>query len=310
MVLSVCANPSVDSFWSIESINKGTINRSNNESFYPGGKGIHVVMALNELGENTSSLSVWGGMTGRWIKEQCEQQGISTLGPIIDDWTRICITNKSKNEWQDTELLGAGPSLNHKDTEQFLRAYSQSLENEPVDAVTISGSVPTGFNNNIYNKLITIAKNHDTPAFLDAGGELLRQGLKAKPFGVHVNLDEGSTLTEHSDPIKIATLLQQKCNVAAVTAGKDGLYLATKDGALHATHQLNQQQIISTIGAGDCLLAGLCKAFLHTDNVMEWARLSTACGSANCIHPKLGMLNSNKVDQIKPNVKVEQVANV
>jgi 1-phosphofructokinase family hexose kinase len=307
MILSVCANPSVDSFWSIDQIEKGTTNRSKYERFYPGGKGIHVALGLRELGGKVTAMGVWGGNTGKWIKEKCHSRNISTMGITVEDWTRICITNKTYSNWNETELLGAGPTLKADQVQSFISIYRDYLSNNKVSAVVLSGSVPKGFSNDIYAELTNLAQAFDIPTFIDASGELLKESLNAKPFAVHINADEGKELTNIKEPADIAKQIANNCNLAAVTAGKDGLYLAYEDSLFHASHDIEKSKVISTVGAGDSLLAGLCYSFSSCSDQKEWSKWATACGSANCINPKLGMFDLEDVKQIINEVQIEKL---
>ena len=308
MILSVCANPSVDSFWSIPDITKATTNRSTGESFYPGGKGIHVAMALSELGAAVTALGVWGGPTGRWLQEECQGRNITTLGPEVEGWTRICVTNQTDTPWNETEFLGGGPTLSQQECQQFEEAFRQALADNAIEAVTISGSIPDGFNIGIYKKLVNQCKDADIPTFVDASGLLLEETLHARPHAIHINHHEGQALCSSDSPSDIARWLSEYCTVAAVTAGADGLYLATNNTLWHGSYTIPSSKIYSTVGAGDCLTAGLCLASLRYDSPQEWVKLGTACGSANCIHPKLGMLSANDVTTIAENVTLREVS--
>lgn len=305
MILAVCANPSVDSFWSFDQIKKGTTNRSRGESFYPGGKGIHVALALRELGQQVTTLGVWGGQTGEWLKDVCKKQNIGTAGPVVAEWTRICITNRTSNSWNETELLGAGPRLTPKQVKQFFTTYQSQIAGEPPEAIVLSGSAASGFEDDLYKKMIRTARKADIPTYVDASGTLLREALEVSPFAVHINRHEGKALSGQEDPTAIAHWLSQFCSVAAVTAGADGLFLLVEEILYHASHKLPPSDIISTVGAGDCLLAGLCLASLHDEDPRNWARYAVACGSANCIHPELGMLKTHDVEHILSNVTIE-----
>ncbi|HET6527376.1 MAG TPA: hexose kinase [Balneolaceae bacterium] len=306
MILSVCANPSVDSFWSVKWINKGITNRSKKETFYPGGKGIHVAFALKELGRDVTVLGTWGGQTGRWLKEKCAAQNIAAIGPDLEEWTRICITVKSSSRWDQTELLGNGPTIKAHEAEGFESLYQQFIKKKKPKAVVISGSVPNGFDHNIYNRLISLAGQFDIPCFIDATGPLLKQALKAKPFAVHINQHEGKDLWPTDDPAKIARRLGSFCQVAAVTAGEKGLYLYVDGEIYHASYALPSSKVISAVGSGDCLLAGLVAAISANEDPAYWAKYAAACGTANCVHPELGMLKSKDVDTIFEKVKLEK----
>ena len=308
MILSVCANPSVDSFWSINDIRKGTTNRSTEESFFPGGKGIHVAMALSELQQEVTVLGVWGGPTGQWLQEECNRHKIATVGPKVTDWTRLCVTNQAKSAWNETEFLGSGPSVSQQDRQQFQTAFQQSINNSAIRAVTISGSTPDGFEPDIYKQLVTQSKEASIPSFVDASGALLEETLPAQPHAIHINHHEGRVLCGSDDPADIAQWLSEHCSIAAVTAGADGLYLLTDNTLWHGSYSIPDAKIYSTVGAGDCLTAGLCLASLRYDSPEEWVKLATACGSANCIHPELGMLSANDVTTIVKNVTLREVS--
>src|SRR5699024_2248654 len=101
--------------------------------------------------------------------------------------------------------------------------------------------------------------------------------------------------------------LGRYCKLAAVTAGANGLYMKFEDKLIHASYKIKESNIFSTIGSGDCLLAGLCLAYLKHEEPKEWARFGAACGSANCIHPELGMLKAEDVERILQNVTVKKV---
>jgi 1-phosphofructokinase family hexose kinase len=306
MILTVCANPSVDSFWAVDQIEKGTTTRSEYESFFPGGKGIHVAFALNELGAEVATLGIWGGQTGKWIREKCADCGINTIGLAVEQWTRICITTKSQNDWDGTEILGAGPEIRDPEADQFMDLFEEFVDQKKPEAVVISGSIPRGFDEGSYQQMITIANEHKIPSFVDASGSVLRKALDASPFSVHINLQEGKELSGYKDPDKIARWLSKYCTAAAVTAGADGLYLFVDEVLYHASIQLKSSQIHSTVGAGDCLLAGLCLAVLKSDDPVHWAKLSAACGSANCINPDLGMLKESDVHNLIEKVELEK----
>ena len=229
MILTVCANPSVDSFWNFGHIQKGTTNRSAGESFYPGGKGIHTALALNELGQEVTALGIWGGQTGQWLKEQCLDRQIQPIGPHVAEWTRICITNKSTTDWNETELIGGGPSLAKRDVQKFKAIFRQGLADPKPEAITIGGSVPGGMPENSYHDLITQAKSVNLPVFLDASGQLLKKALPAHPYAIHINREEGKSLCGKDDPSVIARWLSDHCTIAAVTAGAEGLYMQYED---------------------------------------------------------------------------------
>jgi 1-phosphofructokinase family hexose kinase len=286
MILSVCPNPSVDTYVWVPSFEPGQANRIKKEQRYPGGKGVHVALAAAELGEEVALLGFWGGPSGQWIKEVCEKQGISCHGPETEGWSRACLTFKSDGEFDDTELLGCGPTISRKDFAEFLKTFEALVDK--ASCVTMSGSWPDGGPSNGYAQLIQIARTRDKRTFLDCAGDQLPHAMDEKPFAIHLNRAEGEEVFRVKDPETMANLLAKSCDFAAVTAGAEGLYLTGGDKFVHAHCAVDQ--VYSTIGSGDCLVAGLAVASKHRLSVEDTARLAVACGAANCIRPELGML--------------------
>jgi tagatose 6-phosphate kinase len=88
MILTVCPNPSVDKFLYLADFKADSVNRSLREEAFPGGKGVHVALALKQLRMPTELIGTWGGPTGRWIRQECERKGVECFGPELSGWTR------------------------------------------------------------------------------------------------------------------------------------------------------------------------------------------------------------------------------
>jgi tagatose 6-phosphate kinase len=303
MILCLCPNPSIDMFAWVESILPGGVNRIQKEKRFPGGKGVHVALAAAELGEKVQLLAFWGGPTGQWVKNSCEELGVSCHGPVIDDWSRTCMTFKSQDAYRDTELLGAGPNIDGEDFESFVNEYRKLVAT--TDCVCMSGSWPHGAPSDAYAQLITIAKSAEAPVLLDTTGEQLQHALKSRPVAVHLNRTEIQALLKEKDVRTAALFLAQKCEYAVVTSGPDGLYLAHGQEVVHA--HCNIDQVYSAVGSGDCLVAGFAVALKRHMSIQDSARLAVACGAANCIREDLGMLYRKDVERLLPSVTVSDL---
>ena len=294
MILCLCPNPSVDQYAWIEHITPGKAHRISKEQHFPGGKGIHVAMAIKELGEEVAILGFWAGPTGEWIRNQCQTMGIPTYGPEVRGWTRISISFRSDTMYNNTELMGCGPTINEKDFENFTQSFQALMRD--ATCISMSGSWPQGAQGDEYAQLLTLAHEQQKPVILDCAGQQLLNGLKEKPYAVHINLAEGKAALHEELPQAMATRLSQYCTYAAITAGEDGLYLAHENTVIHT--KCHVEKVYSTVGCGDCLVGGLAIAHKQGLDMLQTARMATACGSANCMRPELGMLYKNDVDKL------------
>ena len=303
MIFCLCPNPSIDMFTWVNDFVPGQVNRTRKEQRFPGGKGVHVALAAAELGEEVKLLGFWGGLSGQWIKEQCEKAGISCYGPEIESWTRTCLSFKSDNEYDDTELLGCGPDISNKDFLNFLEDFDQLLPE--ANCVSMSGSWPGKAPLDAYAQLIRKASQLKKKVFLDCTGEQLLNALKAKPYSIHLNRTESAVFFNEENPELLAGLLNEYCEQAAITAGVEGLYLKNKNEHFHAKCPV--EKVYSSIGSGDCLVAGLAVAYCRGLITPDAACLAVACGGANCLRPELGMLNRKDVEMLLQKVKIKQL---
>ncbi|GLR17595.1 tagatose-6-phosphate kinase [Portibacter lacus] len=278
----------------IDSFHPGQPTRMKSEIYFPGGKGIHVAMALEELGIPTTLAGIWGSENGDQLQKRCMDYypKINISGPFVKGWNRSCYSFISKNEWHDTELLGAGPKVESKVYEEFIREIGEN--SDTISSVAICGSWPSGACLTSTQKIVEFCEIHAIPVFIDTTGPQLINALKAKPYMVHLNRSEVCKMFS-ADFQEAIALLGEQCEFAAVTDGKEGLYLRSKKGTIHANVTLDQK-VISTIGSGDCLLAGLIGAHYIGLGEEDSSKRGVACGAANCIRPELGMLNKTDVD--------------
>ena len=306
MILCVCPNPSIDTYSWINQIFPGEINRIEKQKEFPGGKGVHVALALQEIGAPSAVMGFWAGATGGWIKEKCSSQGISCYGPELKGANRKCYTFRSGlplQKWNNTELLEPGPEITSEDYKLFMEEFVNLSGN--ADLICLSGSWPIQSPPFADRELILIAKNHNKRVILDASGIQLEYALKASPYGLHLNLDEAKALSESDDISAIFNSLSNYVELVALTMGKDGLYLKYENRLIHANVHI--EQALSTVGSGDCLTAGIAYAVNKNMNLEDIAKWGVACGAANCLREDLGMLYKKDVDNLSDQVKIKEI---
>lgn len=301
MILCVCPNPSIDTMVEVDDLAAGSVHRAKGEKRYPGGKGVHVALAAAEMGETVTLLGFWAGPSGKWIREQCEKLGVRCIGVDLEGWTRSCLTFISNGEYNDTELLECGPTVDESGIQKFLHLFTEAASN--ATCITMSGSWPVGAPIDAYSRLLDIASELKIPGYLDCSGDLLRESLYKRPFGIHCNRSEVRGLWGDLSPEQAVSRLGRYCSFAVVTAGKEGAWFSHNGEVLHA-ECLSEIQIISAVGSGDCLVSGLAVAHERNLPWRESASLGVACGTANCLRPELGMLHRNDVERLLPQVEV------
>ena len=301
MILCICPNPAIDKYVEIDNFIGVKVNRVSKEFSYPGGKGIHVAIGIRELGEEVAVLAFWGGPTGQWIKGECEARGITCYGPEIDTLARTCLTIKTKGDFNETELLGTGPFIDGSEYAIFIDVFERLLSSS--DIVSMSGSWPKSTIDLDYSFFIEKASHLNIKSFVDCSGESLLRALEKRPFAVHLNHQEGYDIYKTDDPVEISYKIGEYCELTAITCGDKGLYLYDGNEVVHALSKIDN--VISAVGSGDSLMAGLIVAHKRKYTLVETAKLAAACGAANCIREDLGMFYKRDVDLLVERCKIK-----
>ena len=299
MILSVCPNPSIDTYAWLDKIDQGKVNRMSEIKEYPGGKGIHVAIAIAELGTDSALFGNWGGEMGTWIKIACLKKGIRISGIALNGNNRKCYTFRSANpKFNNTELLEPGPEMNAENWVDFKISFEKEISKANI--ICLSGSWPKNSPEDAYMQLIKIAKKQNKKVILDCSGLQLLKALETSFFALHLNESEAFQLCGSLDFEVLFKKLENKVELIALSRGKEGLWMWYKGKIFMANVEINS--VISTVGSGDCLTAGIAWAVDKGLRPEEIAAYGVACGAANCLNEDLGMLQKEDVEKLLPEV--------
>ena len=109
MVYTVTFNPSLDYILDVPELVEGTVNRTTNEKYYPGGKGINVSIVLNNFKVDNRAVCFVAGFTGKAFKTLLGMMNINAdYIELSEGVTRINVKIKGEKE---TEINGQGPVI-------------------------------------------------------------------------------------------------------------------------------------------------------------------------------------------------------
>lgn len=306
MILSICPNPSVDCYAWLERITPGEVNRIGKLEEFPGGKGVHIAFAINELGGTSKVMGNWAGASGEWLKNTARSKGIGLSGIQLEGNNRKCYTLRSSDtSYNNTEILEPGPQISKKNWLEFKTLFEAEISKAEI--ICLSGSWPVNSPTNAYLQLINIANKQDKKVILDCSGPQLREALQSTFFALHINENEALELCGSTDFDVLLQQLDGRVELVAMTRGKDGLTIAYQGKILSCNVEIDQ--VISTVGSGDCLTAGLAIALERGGTLEEVAAYGVACGAANCINEDLGMLRKKDVENLLSNVNCKNLKN-
>lgn len=305
MIVTVTLNPAIDYTVMLDRFEKGEIHRYSSCSYGPGGKGVNVSLLSASLGMDTTALGVAAGFSGREIVRLLEEAGCKTDFLFLEEGhSRINLKVRSPGEKgvTETDINGEGPAMPPEVLDR-LGERLKALGRE--DVLVLAGSVPASLPKDAYCRLLKHVEGKETLAVVDAAGETLLSVLPCRPFLIKPNLEELGQLfqIEVKDiptAKRCACLLQEKgARNVAVSMGAMGALLVCEDGR-SLFCQSARGEAVSTVGAGDSLVAGFLYGFkLHKtmEDALAWG---TAAGAATAFSP--GIASGDRVKAIYPQV--------
>lgn len=291
MIYTVTFNPALDFVINTEKFLLGEINRSESENIFVGGKGINVSIVLKELGIESTALGFVAGFTGEKIESELKELQInSDFIKLSKGDTRINIKIKSDIE---TDLNTSGAKITDFDLHRLIKQIENIKDG---DVLIISGSVPKGTDNTVYERILKKVENKNVLTVVDATGELLTNTLKYHPFLIKPNLEElgeifGAKIQSDDDIKMYAEKLQSMgAKNVLVSMSKMGSFLLCETGE-EIRQECIKGKLVNSSGSGDSMVAGFVAGFLQKHDMKYALKLASACGSATAFSLSLAKHN-------------------
>jgi len=304
MIYTVTLNPSVDYKIETDNFEIGTLNRVSNTSFFPGGKGINVSRVLNNLGIPSTALGFLGGFTGDFIKNELNKEGVGNDFVNCALPTRINIKLKANDV--ETEINGTGTPISEEEQKALIEKIA-NLSSE--DYLVLSGSLPASLPFDFYEKLAEHARKTGARLVIDTSGPKLKDLLKYKPFFVKPNHIELSEILEKDLPTiehivdGAKTLVELGASHVIISMGGDGAIFVNENEAYFA--KAPKGDVISTIGAGDSLVAGFLASIIKTSNSLMAFQYGVASGSATAF--SLDLCDKQSVEELFTQIEIKKL---
>lgn len=310
-IITVTANTAIDQHIELKSLTLGGINTAQHSLEFAAGKGINVAKALQSMQQPVIALGFVGQQSESHFTLLNTSLLQTQLTPVAGK-TRTNITLSTGDNKQETHIKTPGYSVTDAECERLitqLKAISA-----PQDLVILSGSLPNGAPVDFYKQLIHIIHTLGGVTFLDSHGAALAAGLQATPYLIKPNELElaelmGYPLSTEIDIIAAAqTLIKQGIRYVIVSRGAEGALLISANTILRATTAPSRTPIISTIGCGDAMIAGLAMAKLQQLEVVATLTLGMACATANLWSAEPGVFSEAQLIASRTYLSVKSVS--
>jgi 6-phosphofructokinase 2 len=306
MVYTVTLNPALDRTLFVDRLAVGDSSRVRREARYAGGKGIDVSRALVEMGIPTVALGLVGGFDGKEFEGRLLNEGIACDFTLISGEirTNIVIQEAAGGE---TALLAQGPEVQPVELMSFIDRIEKLTGGR---YLVVSGSLPRGLTPAVYRRILSIGNEQGLATVLDASGDALRDGIRARPRIIKPNRHElaelaGEELADLPAILRFARKLQDDVPTILVSLGADGILLVESGRGLHARPP--QVKVASTVGAGDCAVAGFVAGLLKAEPPADCLRRAVAAGTAATLTPGTGLCCRDDIERLLPAITLSEV---
>lgn len=310
MLLSVTPNPALDRTIVVPNLHIGQRHRVEHVLVTAGGKGLNVARTAQVLGQPCTACAPLGGFTGQYVAHLAHEEGLH------GHWywhnageTRTCILVVDPHAHDATPLDEHGPQFSADEWQVFVETVlAVAATSRPSDMlVTVCGSLPPGVPPAALADLLHALAG--SRVLVDTSGNALEAALNAAPFAVKVNAAELSavlgqpvtTLQEATDAL--ACVRSRGVALALVSLGEQGAVAQDDTTTWYAKPP--PLEIVSTVGSGDALTAGLATGLLRGQPLAEALRLGVACGAANTLTPGGGAMETHTLHTVAANTSIQ-----
>ena len=263
-VLTVTLNPALDLTVRLPSLRLGEVNRSDSLQVHAAGKGLNVAQVLADLGHQLTVTGFLGEGNPQAFEQLFAARGFADEFVRVPGETRSNI-KLAEASGQVTDINGPGLAMSEAQRDELLARLERLVPDH--DLVVVAGSLPRGIEVQWFVELLQRLKRLGARVALDTSGAALREGLAATPWLIKPNEEElgearGVALDDSSAIAAEARRLQAE-GIAhvVVSQGSHGVSWFSPSAALHANPP--RVRVVSTVGAGDSLLAGMLHGLLE-----------------------------------------------
>lgn len=309
MVITVTLNPCVDRTVEIEEFRYGGTNKVLMTRNDISGKGINVNLVLQHLGIENMATGFDYQEDSKKLTGFFDRLGCKYMLEPVSGSLRVNIKIFDCSTSTMSEFNEKGSPVTTENVECYLKMLFGLLEGASV--IVVDGSVPPGVPDDIYRRIIDEAGRRGVKTILDASGELLKKGIKAKPFLIKPNQDElgatyGITVGGIDDIIHVARkVIQDGVTYVCVSRGSEGAVLVSEDHIYVA--EPIAVDIRGVQGAGDSMVAGFCYAIEKGMGEKELLRHAVACATGSLLHPGTQLCKKEDMETMLSRVRISEI---
>ncbi|MCB1440534.1 MAG: 1-phosphofructokinase family hexose kinase [Nitratireductor sp.] len=312
-ILTITLNPTVDLSIHADAMEPDRKLRCSRPETDPGGGGINVSRAINELGGHSTAFVAVGGPTGDKVMRLLAEAGIALAPFPAPGETRQSLTVTDRSSGQQYRFVMPGPDWRKSDVSSAISRIARAAPEDGM--VVLSGSQPPGVPADFPARLAARIARTKARFFLDTSGKALSNLLEAptKPADV-LRMDElearelaGRELATRSESADFAQSLVKRgiAHAVIVARGSDSNILATSDNRYAV--EVPSVPVVSKVGAGDSFVAGFTLALARGQPLPAALQYGAASAAAAVMTPATDLCRASDVRKLLPACSLSEV---
>lgn len=258
----------------------------NEQTVNPAGKALNVSKALAWMGRKNTAAGLWGRDDYQQMVAAVRRRWplITLKMTTVSGGTRRNITIVDTAANRDMHLRDRS-RLASKKTLRKLRTDLDAIV-RPGSVCVLGGRMPDGEFLGDVVRLVEFCRDRGARVVLDTSGDALTRIVDTRTVWlIKPNVEELRELLGEpikDGPVSLARAgrkLLGKVEIVLISRGAKGSVLVTENGAWQA-RCLDRRSAISTVGCGDCLLAGFLKALTNREDFPSALKTATKAGAA------------------------------
>ncbi|MFV0400412.1 MAG: 1-phosphofructokinase family hexose kinase [Oscillospiraceae bacterium] len=298
MITTVTLNPCIDYTAVVNRLEQGALNLMTGSRMDASGKGVNVALVLDALGVDCFATGISFENNHNMLAGRLDSEGIPHDFVLAPGNIRTNIKLYDESAGNMTEINSTGEPVEPS----TLEALADKLDSLAArsEVVAFSGRIANGAASDIYRRLMERLSTYPVKLAVDADGEPLAEALKAKPWLIKPNDYELGKLvgrkleTDREIVAACRELIAGGVEIVCVSLGADGALIADKREAWRAKGL--SIPVRGLQGAGDSMVAGICKAAVEGQPLRELLRSGMAASAGSVIRE--GTLLSTKEDYL------------
>ncbi|MDX2376553.1 1-phosphofructokinase family hexose kinase [Microbacterium sp. LRZ72] len=302
-IVTLTMNPALDISSSVERVRPEHKMRCGPARSDPGGGGVNVSRAMQNLGGSPVTVYPLGGTIGAAYQGFAADAGVAGHVVQISGETRESFTVDETATGDQYRFVLPGPTLSEDEWRACLEVVVERLPHGGY--LVASGSLPPGAPTDFYAMIARAVAAHDVRLVVDASGRPLRDALAEGVFLIKPSRDELAELVGVDRELRPDEQLSAahdlisagRTQVVALTLGSAGALLVSADRSLRLPTP--KVKVASPVGAGDAFLAALVLRLAEGRPLDEAFTTAVAAGSATAMMPGTQLCRAEDVARLE-----------